>query len=100
MSSRRRSTRPNKADLKAAMARGAASAVGQVPMLIDKPADLPGFSLWKVGEVVVGMPTLLSAAPKSVKRRYLGRIVPTRQVGVPTAAQPSGTRQKTPEQLR
>jgi hypothetical protein len=65
----------NKADLKARIARSAAFAVGQVPMLIDKPSDMPGFSLWKVGEADVGMPTLLPTAPKSVKRRYLGRII-------------------------
>jgi hypothetical protein len=44
-------------------------------MLIDKPDEMPGWSLWKVGTVVVGMPTLLPTAPKTIKRRYLGRII-------------------------
>ena len=65
----------NRADMKATVARAARSATGQVPMLVDKPEDMPGWSLWKVGEVVVGVPTLLPGAPKSVKRRYLGRIL-------------------------
>jgi hypothetical protein len=43
-------------------------------MLIDEPSDMPGWSHWKVGQVVVGMPTLLPTAPKSGKRRYLARL--------------------------
>jgi hypothetical protein len=41
MSTRRRPNSRNKADLKASMAREAASAVGQVPVLVDKPDHMP-----------------------------------------------------------
>src|SRR4029453_1045265 len=40
--------------------------MGQRPMLVGKPDDMPGFSLWLVGRV---------SAPKSIRRRYLARIV-------------------------
>jgi hypothetical protein len=65
----------NKADAKAKLTRSWASATGQVPMLVGKPADLPGWSAYGVGDVLVLMPTLLPGAPKSIKRRYLARIV-------------------------
>ena len=65
----------NRADLKADMARAAHSAIGQVPMLVDRPEDMPGWSLYRVGQVIVGTPTLLPTAPKSVKRRHLARII-------------------------
>jgi hypothetical protein len=67
--------RPNRADLKAKMARAHKSAAGQIPILVGKPSDMPGFSAYMVGQVLVCMPTLLPTAPKSVKRRYLARIV-------------------------
>lgn len=44
------------------------------PMLVDEhPAG--GFQFWKVGDVLVGMPALLPAAPASIRRRYRLRIV-------------------------
>ena len=64
----------SRADLKATMARVHTSAVDQIPMLVET-SPMPGWSFWKVGEVMVGMPTLLPNAPKSIKRRYLARIV-------------------------
>jgi hypothetical protein len=43
-------------------------------MLVDEPPS-GGFQLWKVGDVLVGMPKLLPRAPASVRRRYRLRIV-------------------------
>lgn len=68
-------SKQNKADLKAHYAKAWASATGQTPMLVGRPSDMPGWSIYQVGDVIVGMPTLLPTAPQSIKRRYLTRII-------------------------
>jgi hypothetical protein len=64
-----------RADLKATAATAWDSAHGKAPMLVGKPAEMPGWSMYMVGRVAVCMPTLLPNAPKSIRRRYLARLV-------------------------
>jgi hypothetical protein len=65
----------NKAERKADLAAGRASARRHpVPMLVEE-FPLGGFQLWKVGDVLVGMPRLLSNAPARVRRVYRLRLI-------------------------
>jgi hypothetical protein len=65
----------NTADRKANIAASRASARRNPhPMLVDElPND--GLALWKVGDVLVGMPALLPNAPARVRRNYRDRIL-------------------------
>jgi hypothetical protein len=42
-------------------------------MLVDEPSDT-GFQLWKIGDVLEGMPRLLPSARASIRRHYRARI--------------------------
>jgi hypothetical protein len=65
----------NQADRKAKITAARASARRHPePMLVG---ELPsnGWQLWKVGDVLVGMPALLPDTPSSVRRNYRLRIL-------------------------
>jgi hypothetical protein len=64
----------NRADRKATIAAARASARRHPePMLVEELSD-SGLHLYKVGDVLVGVPALVHGAPSSVRRRYRQRI--------------------------
>ena len=64
----------NKADRKARITAARASARRHPePMLVEELSD-SGLHLYKVGDVLVGVPALVPGAPSSVRRRYRQRI--------------------------
>jgi hypothetical protein len=64
----------NRADQKARIAAGHASARRHpVPVVGELPAS--GWQLYKLGDVIVGMPKLQTTAPARVRRSYRDRLI-------------------------